>query len=149
MEDLDDSNLSSVVARADALMQRRRQSATPAPEELPVLTEVVDPDADLPVLTLEDAVEIPVAEREPVSQPSPSEPPPLDPAVLEILAHELARRLGERLTAEIPVLVEAAVQSLLPELSKELRRGLADTTEEAIHDFLAERKRLAKIQHRD
>ncbi|MGE5492520.1 MAG: hypothetical protein ACM31P_14660 [Actinomycetota bacterium] len=149
MDDLDDSNLSSVVARADALMQRRRQAATPAAEELPVLTEVVDPDADLPVLTLEDAVEIPAAETEAAVPPPPSEPAPPDPAVLEILAHELARRLGERLTAEIPVLVEAAVQSLLPGLTQELRRGLADTTEEAIRDFLAERERLAKIQRRD
>ncbi|HZX30042.1 MAG TPA: hypothetical protein VFF03_01695 [Rhodocyclaceae bacterium] len=143
MDDQDDSNLSSVVARADALMQRRRQ---PAPEELPVLTEVVDPDADLPVLTLEDAIEVPQVEAEP---PAPAELPPPDPAVLNIIAHELARRLGERLAAEIPVLVEAAVQSLLPELAKELRRGLADTTEEAIHDFLAERERLAKIQRRN
>lgn len=140
-QDQESGSLSSVVARADALMQRRRQSLLPAEgEDLPVLTEVVDPDADLPILTAEEDAWPEALE------PEPSAP---DPAVLDILAHELARRLGERLAAEIPDLVATALQSVLTEVGEELRQGLAATTETAIRDFLAEREKLARLQRQD
>lgn len=141
MDDPKDTGSSSVVARADALMQRRRQSSaprSPESEELPVLTEVIDPDEDLPVLTEEEEF---IADETPAA-----EPPALDPAVLDILAHELTRRVHERLAAELPSLVEAALQSTLAELTRELRVGIEETTEAAIRDFLAERERLAKLQ---
>ncbi|MBS1188364.1 MAG: hypothetical protein H6R10_156 [Rhodocyclaceae bacterium] len=136
MEDQEGNDLSSVVARADALMQRRRLPPTEV-EDVPLLTEVVDPDADLPVL---------VAEEPSPPAPAQTEPPRLDPAALDILAHELARRLGERLAAEIPDLVATALQSTLGGLTEELRWGLEKTTEDALRDFLAERERLAKLQ---
>lgn len=140
-QDQESGSLSSVVARADALMQRRRQSLLPAEgEDLPVLTEVVDPDADLPILT---------AEEDAWPEALEPEPPAPDPAVLDILAHELARRLGERLAAEIPDLVATALQSVLTEVGEELRQGLAATTETAIRDFLAEREKLARLQRQD
>lgn len=143
MEENEDSALSSVVARADALMQRRRQGFSPAQEggDLPVLTETVDPDDDLPVLLAVETV-APTALIEP-------EPPTPDPAVLEILAHELARRMGERLADEIPGLVATALQSALTGVTEELRQGLAASTEAAIRDFLAERETLTQIQYQD
>lgn len=139
MEDRDDTGPSSIVARADALMQRRRQaSAAPREgEELPVLTEVVDPDEDLPVLGEDQAIPEEIAE---------AAPPALDPALIDLLAHELTRRVHERLAAEIPSLVEASLQSILAELTQCLQAGIEETTEGAIRDFLSERDQLAKLQ---
>lgn len=122
----------SVVARADALMQRRRQygaNLSGEPEDLPVLTEIVDPDTDLPAALGENAAS-----------------PLFDPAVLDILAHELARRMRERLAADLPALVESALQSTLAALNREIEAGLAQTAETAIREFLAEREKLAKLQ---
>lgn len=141
MDEQDDSNLSLVVARADALMQRRRQGSPTEGEDLPVLTETIDPDDDLPILFAED---------EPIqTEEADAEPQPLDPAVLEILAHELARRMGQRLADEIPDLVATALQSALNGVTEELRQGLAASTEAAISDFLAEREKLARLQQQD
>jgi len=140
MDEQEDSNLSSVVARADALMQRRRQPSPTEAEDLPVLTEVIDPDADLPVL---------VAEAAPQPEIAKTAPPSPDPAVLDVLAHELARRLGERLAAEIPNLVATVLQSAVAGVTDELHRGLADSTEAAIRDFLVKREKLAGIRQQD
>jgi hypothetical protein len=145
MDEAKDTGPGSVVARADALMQRRRQASGQAPaeaEEVPVLTEVVDPDEDLPVLTEE-------AEELVMDEPAAPAQPLLDPAVLDLLAQELTHRLRQRLAAELPSLVEAALQSTLAELTRELKEGITETTEAAIRDFLAdERERLAKQQQR-
>jgi len=117
----------SVVARADALMQRRRTA-----EDVPVLTETVSRDGnDLPVLT--------VIEHEAV--PSAPAHPGLDPAMLDALARELTRHVQHRLASELPSLVEAALQNTLASLTRELNSGLGDITEEAIVDFLREREK--------
>ncbi|OQA33432.1 MAG: hypothetical protein BWY57_01195 [Betaproteobacteria bacterium ADurb.Bin341] len=121
----------SVVARADALMQRRRpQPARPPPDQdLPVLTEaVLGPEDDLPVLTVIASGEL--TEMAPQSR--------LDPALLEKLAQELTRRVHDRLAAELPSLVEAALQTSIAGLSRELEQGLIETTEAAIRDFIDE-----------
>jgi hypothetical protein len=141
MEDPKDTGQSSVVARADALMQRRRQSSgprPPEPEELPVLTEVVDPDEDLPVLTTTEEL---IADELPEAAP-----PSLDPAILDILAHELTRRIRQQLAAELPSLIEAALQSTLAGLTRELREGIEETTEGARRDVLNERETRSKRQ---
>lgn len=136
MEDQGKAGSDSVLVRADALVRRRRQPASQSPqaEELPVLTEVVPTDTDLPLLLAEEE-----ASSEALDEPEPAS---LDLAILDILAHELARRLQERLAAELPGLVEAALTGL----SRELQQGLTATSEAAIRDFLAERARLAKHQ---
>lgn len=140
MKDLPDAGPSSVVARADALMQRRRQSSGwrgPEAEDLPVLTEIVDPDQELPVLGPEAAVP---------PEPAAEAPTAIDPGVLDILAHELARRMHERLAAELPDLVGTVLQATLSGLTQDLKEGLVEITEKSIRDFLAERERLAKLQ---
>ena len=120
----------SVVARADALMQRRRTA-----EDVPVLTETVPVDEnDLPVLTAVDDEEIPETKPQPT----------LDPAQLDVLARELTRRVQRRLAAELPSLVEAALQNVLAGLTSELQSGLGDITEEAIVDFLRDREKQAR-----
>jgi len=122
----------AVLARANALMQRRR----PQNEDVPVLTEAV-PDSDLPVLTA-------VVTEEEAAAPIASAPlPRLDPAVFDRMAQELTRRVHDRLAAELPSLVEAALNSILTDLTRELESGLTETTEAAIRDFLDEHKKQA------
>lgn len=123
----------SVVARADALMQRRRpQPVRPPPNnDLPVLTEaVLGTDEDLPVLTAVDTGEY--------AEPAPAVPR-LDPVLLDKLAKEFTRRVHDRLEAELPILVEAALQTIIADLSRQLEMGLIETTEAAIRDFIDER----------
>jgi hypothetical protein len=120
----------SVVARADALMQRRLAHAAkpPAALDVPVLTEAISEVEDgLPVLTQ-------VADTsEPPRQP--------DPQLLEQLVEEFTRRIHRRLAAELPSLVEAALQNTLTDLTRELQLGLTETTEAAIREFLQEHGR--------
>lgn len=122
----------SVVARADALMHRRRpQAVRPPPNnDLPILTDALPgKDDDLPVLTVVETEEIVESIRQ----------PQLDPALLDKLAQEFTRRVHDRLEAELPSLVEAALQTTIAGLTKELEQGLIETTEAAIRDFLRER----------
>lgn len=191
MEDPKDTGPGSVVARADALMQRRRQNAARSGEieEVPVLTDVVDPDDDLPVLTVMEEISIEAPAEVPAEIPAqapdeappeapaeipaaapddvpaealvtapttaPAEasaeeapPPTLDHDLMAVLAHELTRRVHQRLAAELPSLVEAALQSTLADLTRELRSGIEETAEGAIRDFLNDGARLAKLHQK-
>ncbi len=110
---------SPILARADALMQRRRQGGGEL-DEIPVLTDTVDNDDDIPVLL--DA-EIPAPVVEPEAKPEPAgevaeetlPPPAFDTAVRDALAHELARRVEQRLVAELPRLIESTLRDFLAE----------------------------------
>lgn len=130
---------SPILARADALMQRRRQNSAES-DDIPVLTDTVAPiesDDDVPVLLDIEPVMAPAAvEPEPAVEaiaPSPLVEPPaethepmFDAALRDILAHELARRVEQRLSAELPRIIEATVR-----------------------DFLAEQENIATLQSRD
>jgi|GEM_PF-6104669 len=119
----------SVVARADALMQRRRTA-----EDVPVLTEaIVEDENDLPVLT--------AIEPESATPPLPVSVSTLDPAQLDALARELTKHVQHKLANELPSMVEAALQNTLAGLTRDLKSGLGDIAEEAILDFLRERKK--------
>ncbi len=119
---------SPILARADALMQRRRNTNTDL-EDVPVLTDTVDDEEDFPVLldieALPATVELEVA---PLAEVVAAELP--DPALAasmrDILAHELARRVEQRLAAELPRIIESTVR-----------------------DFLAEQEMIASLQPRD
>lgn len=133
MSDKEILGTESVVVRADALMQRRRsQPVRPPPNnDLPILTEaVLASDDDLPVLT--------AIETEEIFEVAPAVPK-FDPILLDKLAKEFTRRVHDRLEAELPVLVEAALQTIIVGLSRELEQGLIETTEAAIRDFIDER----------
>jgi len=111
---------SPILARADALMQRRRQNTEL--DDVPVLTDAIDDEDDIPILidaeaptlvaeqsndrVLANAVEVDLAE------PSP---PVFDAAMRDILAHELARRVKQRITAELPRIIESTVRDFLAE----------------------------------
>lgn len=116
---------SPILARADALMQRRRQGGGEL-DEIPVLTDTVDNDDDIPVL-LDAEIPAPVVEpdAEPDTEIAPEQindiaeetlpPPAFDTAVRDALAHELARRVEQRLVAELPRLIESTLRDFLAE----------------------------------
>jgi len=113
---------SPILARADALMQRRRQSSGEA-DEVPVLTDAIDVatiesnEDDIPVL---HDIETPAPPTEPepllLREDEPSPPAPVfDAAMRDFLAHELARRVQQRIIAELPRLIDSTVRDFLAE----------------------------------
>lgn len=115
---------SPIIARADALMQKRRQNLTGA-DEVPVLIDALD-DEDIPILLLVDT-------PAPVAEPATPEPlddalPPVAEAPPEVIAapapdadldehlvRELSRRIEARLSAELPAIIAATVRDFLAE----------------------------------
>lgn len=129
-----------IVSRADSLMRRRsfvaRTQPPPAapPESAPPATRpaplvALDFDEDIPVLTEEVQPEMP-ADGAPRDR--------FDATLAARLASEFAHTLERRLAAELPSLVEAS----LAVLEADLRRGILDTADSAIKDFLAHREQL-------
>lgn len=125
-----------LVSRIDALVKHRRSfvartapgpatagdaqpaAARPAAEEdVPLLTEVID-----------------LAEA---SSPDDAAPVPLEP-LIQALAADLAHALEYRLQAELPGVVDAALERL----SADLRAGVARVAESAIRDFLGRQQQL-------
>jgi len=115
---------SPIIARADALMQKRRQNLAGA-DEVPVLIDALD-DEDIPILLLVDT-------PAPVAEPATPEPlddalPPVAEAPPEVnaapapdtdldehLVRELSRRIEARLSAELPAIIAATVRDFLVE----------------------------------
>ena len=116
---------SPILARADALMKRRRQSSVEV-DDVPLLTDAISPDDDIPLL-LDVVSSAPLAETALVVEPevttvaaveAPAEPAPslaFDGEMLDIVAHELARRVHERLAAELPAIIETTIRDFLAE----------------------------------
>ena len=116
---------SPILARADALMKRRRQSSVEV-DDVPLLTDAISPDDDIPLL-LDVVSSAPLAETALVVEPevttvaaveAPAEPAPslaFDGEMLDIVAHELARRVQERLAAELPAIIESTIREFLAE----------------------------------
>lgn len=126
---------SPILARADALMHRKRQSETDF-DDVPVLTDAIDDDDDIPLLVeIDDEQQGSVQQSEPpprqasiepetndevsIELPLADVPPlsarPLDAELREQLAGELARRIEQRITAELPRLIESALRDFLAE----------------------------------
>lgn len=125
---------SPILARADALMQRRRQNAEL--DDVPVLTDAIDLDEDVPVLfdaeplsqvaepepPIEAPTEVifeahiePIVEAPPALVEAPTPSRSFDAGIRDILAHELARRVEQRITAELPRIIESTVRDFLAE----------------------------------
>ena len=109
---------SPILARADALMQRRHLS-TADTEEVPVLTDAIDAEEEIPVLL---DIATPPLTAAPPRLPEPvearldqSEVPAIDADWGAALVEELGRRIEQRLLAEIPKIVAASVAELLDE----------------------------------
>ena len=111
---------SPILARADALMQRRRSTTLDADDVVPVLTDAIEEEDDFPVLLdIETPPEVfePIAEIAPIVEivEEPTSHPLLDAGLRDILAHELARRVEQRLAAELPRIIESTVRDFLAE----------------------------------
>ncbi|WP_306603836.1 hypothetical protein [Azonexus sp.] len=102
---------SPILARADALMQRRHLSGND-PEEVPVLTDAIDIDDDIPLLV---DMEIADAAMPQESIAPANQTPPPSAELSEQLLNELARRVEQRLQAEIPQIIASTVRELLAE----------------------------------
>lgn len=120
---------SPIIARADALMQRRRQSDNEF-DDIPVLTDSVDQIDDIPVLTeiapepeLEDlpepnetALETETDNSLPVSPQAPEAPSAIDSSGLrEELIHELTSRIEGRIKAALPEIISSTIREFLAE----------------------------------
>lgn len=110
---------SPILARADALMQRRHLNAGDA-EEVPVLTDAIDAEEDIPVLldiaTPPPVKVAPTVVAEPVVAKAVKEVvPAIDAEWGAALVEELGRRVEQRLLTEIPKIVAATIAELLDE----------------------------------
>ncbi|MBK7648891.1 MAG: hypothetical protein IPJ12_17490 [Betaproteobacteria bacterium] len=115
---------SPIIARADALMHRKRQSSSEF-DDVPVLTDSIDDDNDIPLLT--DIAVAPEPElaaaleqvetniEEHVSEPCEAPSPAIHPALREQLVQELAARIEERLKAALPQIINSTVMDFLAE----------------------------------
>jgi hypothetical protein len=119
---------SPILARADALMQRRRQSGSDS-DDVPILTDAVDEDAPLHIDEAATSGEPPIGNEalpdalEIIDElPSPA----LEDQEYDLMARELACRVEQRIAAEMPRIIESAVQDFLAEralLAKRKTRG--------------------------
>jgi len=126
---------SPIIARADALMHRRRQTDSEF-EDIPVLTDSVDEFDDIPVLTEVAPMPEPESLPEPpesleahetfeaaevVAEPvadtttlaAPETPTTLDAILRDELVRELAGRIEERIKAALPEIISSTVRDFL------------------------------------
>ena len=116
---------SPILARADALMQRRRQANEF--DGVPVLTDAIDDEDDIPVLIDAEVpmqlvehgddsiMESPVESKPAIPEPTVLNNAVFDTALRETLAHELAHRVQQRITAELPRIIESTLRDFLAE----------------------------------
>lgn len=155
---------SPILARADALMQRRRQNS-PEPDDVPLLTDAISPEDEIPLLVdvetpapqvetalaVEAEAEIeaevktevkadvealaePTAEVETAAPAKPTPQPAPEPAP------------GLALEGEI---LDIIAHELACRVQKRLAAELPGIVESTIREFLAEPEILALIQPRD
>ncbi|MGB4064453.1 MAG: hypothetical protein WBK19_11575 [Azonexus sp.] len=117
---------SPIIARADALMQRRRQSDNEF-DDIPVLTDSIDQIDDIPVLTeiapepeLEDLPESNETAVEAVADDSlpasPETPSAIDSSALrDELIYELTSRIEDRIKAALPEIISSTIREFLAE----------------------------------
>ncbi len=128
---------SPILARADALMHRKRQNDVDF-DDVPVLTDAIGDDDDIPVLHEVEAPLPAAASSLPASEtfmPETSAAPeisiaadesnwPDTPSLADLtlnamlreqFASELARRVEQRLATELPRIIEATVRDFLAE----------------------------------
>lgn len=105
---------SPILARADALMHRRRQGETGPLDDLPVLTDIVDAPGDYPVLDADAPDNLPDASVGTVPADTPAD---ATRSAIAQLADQLAERIAARLHAELPAMIDEAIADILAEHS--------------------------------
>ena len=116
---------SPIIARADALMHRRRQSENEF-DDIPVLTDSIDQFDEIPVLSDTE----PIPEIEAVPEPSETTPEPaaeiplpaspetasaIDQNLRDELIHELTSRIEDRIKAVLPEIISSTIREFLIE----------------------------------
>lgn len=130
------SDSDPLVSRIDALVKRRRsfvaRTGAPPAADAPAsdAKQLAATDEDVPMLT--EVIDLAEA-----SSPEDVAPVPLEP-LIQALAADLAHALEYRLQADLPGVVDAA----LDRLSADLRAGMARVAESAIRDFLGRQQQL-------
>ena len=106
-------------------MQRRRQANEF--DDVPVLTDAIDDEDDIPVLIDAEVpmplvehdddsiMESPVESNQAIPEPTVLNNAVFDTAMRETLAHELAHRVQQRITAELPRIIESTLRDFLAE----------------------------------
>ena len=115
---------SPILARADALMHRRRPGSQ-EPDDIPVLTDAVVAASEIPLL-LDEAPDQPPATEPTAAAPeiaADADTVP-DDTLFDELAGELVKRVHARLAAELPTIVDDSLRELLadPDIVARLRR---------------------------
>ncbi|UCV20433.1 hypothetical protein [Ferribacterium limneticum] len=116
---------SPIIARADALMHRRRQTDSEF-DDVPVLTDSVDEFDDIPVLTEVEPMPEMEAVPEPVEidvdavadtplQIAPETPSSIDPGLRDELIRELTGRIEDRIKAALPEIISSTIRDFLAE----------------------------------
>ena len=116
---------SPIIARADALMQRRRQSYTYL-DDLPVLTDSIDTIDDIPVLTeiepvqetqhFSEPVETTIESVDETPLPAISDgPSTADTDQRDELILELTSRIEDRIKAALPEIISSTIREFLAE----------------------------------
>jgi len=109
-------DLNPLVERVDALLKRHQEARRGAAEDLPVLTEIIDPD-------------------------SLKRGPTVGRAALEAIAVELERAVLERLGPEIDRVIEQRLARTLTELAEQLiknmRQELAVSVRQMVREAVA------------
>ena len=100
--------------------------AEPEEDDIPVLTEVIPPDAPIEAKAVEQ-----------------EEPPGADPLItvesrIEEQAADMARAIAEQMAYELPTLIEATLLNA----GTELRNGITATMETALREYIARSKQL-------
>jgi hypothetical protein len=108
---------SPIIARADALMHRRRQGDNEI-DDIPVLTDSIDQLDEIPVLTeVESIPETAVfSESAEVAQPAEEEAPSnIESDLRDDLIRELTGRIEDRIRAALPDIISSTIREFLIE----------------------------------
>ncbi len=106
-------DLNPLVERVDALLKRHQESRRGTAEDLPVLTEIIDPD-------------------------SMKRAPGVDQAALEAIAVELERAVLERFGPEIDRVIEHRLGRTLTELTEQLIRNMRQELTTSVRQMVRE-----------
>jgi len=106
-------DLNPLVQRVDALLKRHHEARRSVDDDLPVLTEIIDPE-------------------------SLKQGPTVDRAVLEAIAVELERAVLERLGPEIDRVIEQRLASTLSELAEELIKNMHQELTASVRQMVRE-----------
>jgi hypothetical protein len=122
------TDLEETQARIDAFLREQplQHSLQLLSSGQPDTTDTPYPENELPVLT--DIVAYAAT-----PEPERATPPPEE---AQMLARMLAEGFRQRLRAEIPPLTEAALQVVIPEISRAIQEGLESIVQETLRDFI-------------